>query len=350
MASECISGSTMDNVLLLTGNSNPELAKKIFRRLGKKFSDKNTPSFFANGEVRVRIYDNLRGRDVFIIQSGCANSQKQLSINDIILETLLLVDACRRSMAASVNIILPNFPYSRGDKKDIARSPIAAKLVCNLLSATRIDRLVSVDLHSTQIQGFIDIPFDNLYSIQIVKECLDQNLFRDKTVEQCQQEYILVSPDAGATKRTLCFAEQLKLNTLILHKQRNYELGNSVEKSVLIEMEGSNEYSGKTAIICDDIADTCGTLISAIHCLGEYGITKVICIITHGVFSKDGLQKINNCAAIEQFYVSDSIPQEDNMRQCSKLKVFTLSSLLSEVITRIITKQSISTLFEDNTL
>lgn len=335
----------MDNILLLAGRSNPELARKIFTQLNKPFRPENTPSLFANGEVRVRIYDNLRGRDVFIIQSGCSSPSEGLSINDIIMETLLLVDACRRSMASTVNIIIPSFPYARGDKKDIARSPIAAKLVCNLLSATRIDRLVSVDLHSTQIQGFIDIPFDNLYSIQIVKDCLQKEIFAGKSLEECQQQYILVSPDAGATKRTLSFAEQFKLNTLILHKQRNYEKANTVEKSVLIEVEGSGEYQGKTAIICDDIADTCGTLVSAINCLVEYGIEKVVCVITHGVFSNNALDKINDCEAIQHFYVSDSIPQTANMQRCPKLRVFTLSTILSEVIKRIVTKQSISTLF-----
>ena len=178
----------MENTLLLTGNSHVKLATKIAQHLGHTLLPQNIPTTFANGEIRTRIYDNLRGRDVFIVQSGCGSESQ--SVNDVIMETLLLVDACRRSMASTVNIIFSNFPYARGDKKDIARSPIAAKLVCNLLQATRIDRLVSVDLHSTQIQGFIDIPFDNLYSIKLVKECLETQVFPHLSIEQRQHQYI----------------------------------------------------------------------------------------------------------------------------------------------------------------
>lgn len=333
----------MNNVLLLTGNSHVALASKIARHLGHSMNPRNVPTLFANGEIRTRIYENLRGRDVFIIQSGYSSNTQ--SVNDVIMETLLLVDACRRSMASTVNIIFSNFPYARGDKKDIARSPIAAKLVCNLLQATRIDRLISVDLHSTQIQGFIDIPFDNLYSIKLVKECLETQVFPGLTVEERQRQFILVSPDAGATKRTLSYGRELQLNTLILHKQRNYEKGNTVERSILIEMDGSGDFKGKTAIVCDDIADTCGTLVAAIHTLVEAGIKNVICVVTHGIFSNNALERINTCDHVTQFFVSDSIPQEANQARCSKLHVFSLSKLLSQVIHHIVTKQSISTLF-----
>lgn len=335
----------MENLIILSGNSNLLLAKKIAKNLNIQLNEKNIPTLFANGEIRSRIFDNLRGKDVFIINSGCSNNDINLSINDIIFETLILVDSCRRSMANTVNIIMPNFPYARGDKKDEPRAPIPAKLIANLFSSVKIDRLVSVDLHSTQIQGFIDIPFDNLYSVNLVIKCLENNLFRNMSLEERQKKFIIISPDAGATKRTLAFSDKMKLNTIIMHKQRSYTKANTIEKTILIQESGQSNFKGKIAIICDDIADTCGTLTSAINTLSQYGIEKVICVITHGVFSKNALDRINNCDLIQDFYVSDSIPQENNAKICHKLKIFSLSDLLSDVIERIITRKPISELF-----
>ena len=336
----------MENVVLLSGNSNVKLAKQIGKKLNLPVDERNIPAVFANSELRCRVHQNLRGKDIFIIQTGCTNPQKKMSINDIILETLIMIDACRRSMASTVTVIMPNYPYARGDKKDLARSPIPAKTIANLFEAVKVDRFISLDLHATQIQGYMDVPFDNLYSVNLVVNCLQKNLFKNMTLEERQAKYVMVSPDAGAVKRTLSFSDRVKLNMMIMHKQRNYIKANTVDKTILIQ-EGGNKESmkTKTAIICDDIADTCGTLVSAIKSLENYGITKVICVITHGVFSRDALDKINNCENILEFYVSDSIPQEENQRKCPKLKVFTISSLLSEVIKRIITKDSISELF-----
>jgi len=335
----------MENVVLLSGNSNIHLASQIAEKLGIRLNENNIPSMFANTEWHPQIQDNLRGKDIFIVQSGCINKEKNLSVNDIIIETLILVDACRRSAASTVNIIMPIFPYARGDKKDEPRAPISAKLIANLFVSVKIDRLVSVDLHATQIQGFIDIPFDNLYSVNLVIDCFDKSIFKGLTVEDRQNKFIVVSPDAGAVKRTLSFSEKMKLNTIIMHKQRSYVNANTIEKTILIQENGTEDYEGKTAIICDDIADTCGTLISAVDALVKHNIKNIICVITHGIFSKDAIQKINQCHYIKKIYVSDSSPQEENMKQCSKLEVFTLSVLLSDVIERIITRKPISELF-----
>jgi len=336
----------MENVVLLSGNSNVKLAKQIGEKLGLPIDERNVPTMFANSELRCRIHENLRGKDIFIVQTGCTNPKKNMSVNDIILETLIMIDACRRSMASTVTVIMPNYPYARGDKKDLARSPIPAKTIANLFESVKVDRFVSLDLHATQIQGYMDVPFDNLYSVNLVVNCLKQNVFKNITLEERQAKYVMVSPDAGAVKRTLSFSSRVKLNMMIMHKQRNYIKANTVDKTILIQEGGDKEsMKSKTAIVCDDIADTCGTLVSAINSLENYGITKVICVITHGVFSKDALEKINNCKNILEFYVSDSIPQEENQRICPKLKVFTISNLLGEVIKRIVTKSSISELF-----
>ena len=338
----------MDNIVLLSGNSNFSLALKIAKKLNVSMTKDNIPTMFANTEWHCHIHDNLRGKDIFIIQSGCINKDKGYSVNDILFETLILVDACRRSAASTVNIIMPIYPYARGDKKDEPRAPIPAKLLANLFVSVKIDRLVSVDLHATQIQGFLDIPFDNLYSVNLVIDCLNKNIFKDLSLEDKQKKYIVVSPDAGAVKRTLSFSSKMMLDTIIMHKQRSYNKESTIDKSVLIQENGQGNYKkneGKTAIICDDIADTCGTLISVIQELVKYNIKDIICVITHGIFSKDAIQKINSCPYIKKIYVSDSIPQEKNMERCPKLEVFTLSTLLSDVIERIITRKPISELF-----
>ena len=344
----------LKNIVLLSGNSNVELAKDIANNLVTKLNIEiplnldNIPSQFPNTEIYSTITDELRGKNVYIIQSGCRNLDKQLSVNDIIFELLVLVDSCRRSMAATVNIIMPYYPYSRSDKKDEPRAPISAKLIANLFVSVKIDRLVSVDLHATQIQGFIDIPFDNLYSVNLVIDCFNKSIFKGLSVEDRQKKYVVVSPDAGAVKRTLSFSEKMKLNTIIMHKQRSYVKANTVEKTILIqenEEEHTNENEGKTAIICDDIADTCGTLISAVNELVKHKIMDIICVITHGIFSNNAIEKINQCSYIKKIYVSDSVPQEENIKLCHKLEIFTLSTLLSDVIERVITRKPISELF-----
>jgi ribose-phosphate pyrophosphokinase len=346
----------MDNIILLSGNSNVSLARDIYKYLKQtktvkvSFNEHNIPTQFANTEIRSRIHDDLRGKDVFIIQTGCINKPKNLSINDILLETFILTDACRRSMAATVNIVMPNFPYARGDKKDEPRAPISAKLVANLLADSKINRLVAMDLHATQIQGFTDVPFDNIYSVKLVMDKLNQGIFKNISLEERQKKYIVVSPDAGAAKRTLKFAEVMKLNTIIMHKQRDYSKSSSIEKTIIIHEKNpgsplNSTQTKETAIICDDIADTCGTLISAINQLVKYGIQDIICIITHGIFSRDALDKINNCKYISKFYVSDSIPQEENIKICPKLEVFTIADLMGDVIERVVTRKPISELF-----
>ena len=335
----------MNDIVLLCGNSNVKLAKDIAKCLKLSLNEQNIPSQFANTEIHSKILDDLRGKNVYIIQSGCRNIKKNLSVNDIIFELLVLVDSCRRSMAASVNIIMPYYPYSRSDKKDEPRAPISAKLLANLLESTKIDRLVSIDLNAAQIQGFLDTPFDNLYSAILVIDKLDNTIFKNLTLEERQKKFIVVSPDAGGAIRTLALAKHMKLNTIIMHKQRDYSKPNYVEKTIIIHDDTSNKVFGKKAIICDDIADTCGTLVSAINELVKFGFEDIICVITHGIFSNNAIEKINNCKYISKFIVSDSIPQVENCKKCPKLEVFSISSLMADVIERIQCVGPISELF-----
>ena len=334
----------MDNIVLLSGNSNIKLAKDIASTLNIVFNTNNIPSQYYNTEIRSKIVDEIRGKNVYIIQSGCVNNIKKLSVNDIIFELLVLVDACRRSMALTVNIIMPYYPYSRSDKKDEPRAPIAAKLLANLLEAIKIDRLVSIDLHAAQIQGFLDTPFDNLYSAICIINKLNNTIFKDLSLKERQKKYIVVSPDAGAAKRTLALAKHMQLNTMIMHKQRDYSKPGSIKKTIIIS-ECDRYNSDCTAIICDDIADTCGTLISAINELILFGIKDIICIITHGIFSNNAIDKINKCKYITKFIVSDSIPQDENCKKCNKLEVFSIADLMANVIRKIQLGESISDLF-----
>ena len=335
-----------DNIVLLAGNSNIKLAKEIAYHLEIPFNTENIPTQFSNTEIRSYIKDDLRGKHIYIVQSGCVNKEKNLSINDMLFEILLLIDACRRSNASTVNLIIPCFPYARGDKKDEPRAPIPAKIITNIFGIAKVDRIISMDLHAGQIQGFTDKPFDNLYSISLVLDKLNKTIFKDLELSKRQEKYIVVSPDVGAAKRTLRFAKAMKLNTLIMHKQRDYSKVSSIEKTILIcESETSQIYKGKTAILCDDIADTCGTLVNAVNELIKHGIKDVICVITHGIFSKNAIEKINDCKYIKKIYVSDSIPQETDNEKYKKIETFTISKLMADVIYRILVGKAISELF-----
>ena len=207
---------------IISGSSHTKLANSIGNILGVKripcILDK-----FSDGEIQVDIQDNVRNQDIFIVQSGYSSVNPMYNINDYLMETLIIIDACRRSMAKSVNIIMPYYVYSRQDKKDESRSPITAKLVANLLEKSGIDRLVVMDLHPSQIQGFFDIPVDNIYSVNIVLDYFNKNIFECYSQEEKDEKFIVVSPDAGAAKRTLKFAKCMGLATAIMHKQRNYQ-------------------------------------------------------------------------------------------------------------------------------
>ena len=330
----------LNNVVLISGNSNIELGKLISEYLEIKLCKCNI-SKFSNTEIKVNICENIRNKDIFIIQ-GC-NYDQNNSVNDYLMETLLIIDACKRSMANSVNLLMPSYPYARQDKKEESREPISAKLVANMLTTAGITRLIVLDLHASQIQGFFDIPVDNIYSINLVLDYLERNLFKELDASERQDKYIVVSPDAGATKRSLKFAKRMFLNTVIMHKQRNYEKMNTVDKTIVIG--DTHLLQVKVAIICDDMCDTGGTLLKVIDNLNNYHIKGVIIIVTHGIFSNNALDRLNNCESILKIITSDSINQDTNLDKYSKLEVFTISELMSNTINNIFTGESLSQLF-----
>ena len=333
----------MENSVLLCGNSHPNLGEKISKILGIPLCERVCDKF-SNTEIRLKIVNNIRNKDVFIIQTGTYLSDRSYSINDYLMETLIMIDACRRSMVKTINLIMPCYPYARQDKKDESREPITSKLVANMLCSAGIDRVVVMDLHSAQIQGFFDIPVDNIYSLNLVIEYLEKNLFNGYTEEERMNKYVVVSPDAGATKRTLKFAKVMKLNTVIMHKQRNYSKKSCVEKMLLIG--DHDDVKNKTAIILDDMTDTFGTVGATVRLLvDEYGAKDVICLVTHGILSGPAIDRINGCKYLKKVIVSNSIPQNINCKKCEKLEVFDISDLLSEVIKRVVSGGSLSELF-----
>jgi len=331
----------LDNIVLLSGNSNKLLSEKISAYLNISLC-KCKISKFSNTEIKINICENIRNKDIFIIQTGTSDTFN--SINDYIMETLLLIDACKRSMAHTINLIMPCYPYARQDKKENSREPISAKLFANMLTVAGITRLIVMDLHASQIQGFFDIPVDNIYSLQLVIQYVNKYLFNNMSINDKQQKYIVVSPDAGATKRTLKFAQHMQLNTIIMHKQRNYEKENIIDNTILIG--NTTNLKNKTAIICDDMCDSGGTLIKVIENLQINGIKNVIVIITHGIFSGKCIERLQNCEIISRIIVSDTICQKNNKDILNKLEVFSISELIGNVITNIINGNSLSLLFE----
>ncbi len=333
----------LSDIQLISGSSHRKLADKISKILNKPLIDCSIKDF-SNTEIKIDINDNIRNKDIFIVESGTYGYENNKSINDYFMETLIIIDACRRSNPKSINLLLPCYPYARQDKKEDSREPITAKLVANLLRTAGINRLLVVDLHSPQIQGFFDIPVDNLYSINLVIKHLQNSLFYQKTHEQMREEFLIISPDAGATKRTLKFAKILKLNTLIMHKQRDYSKVNCVDETIIIgDIES---LKNKTAIILDDMCDTGGTLIKACETLVKYGAKKVIAIVTHGILSGPAIERINNCKQLEKMIVSNTIPQDYNKEHCPKLEVFSVEELLAGAINKLTSCGSLSDLFK----
>jgi len=331
------------DIQLISGSSHIKLAKNISKILNKPLID-CTIKDFSNTEIKVDINENIRNKDIFIVESGTYGYENNKSINDYFMETLIIIDACRRSNPKSITLLLPCYPYARQDKKEDSREPITAKLIANLLTTAGINRLLVIDLHSPQIQGFFDIPVDNLYSINLVINHLQNTIFKNKTYDEIREEFLVISPDAGATKRTLKFAKILKLNTLIMHKQRNYSKVNYVEKTIIIG--DINSLQNKTAIILDDMCDTGGTLIKACDTLVEYGANKVIAIVTHGILSGPALERINQSKHLEKIIVSNTIPQDYNKAHCSKLEVFPVDELLADAINKLTSSGSLSDLFK----
>lgn len=314
---------------LLAGSSHLKLAKEIAKYLNIELINCVLDKF-NNNEIHVEIKENIRNEEVFIIQTG--SNIDGYSINDILMETMILIDACKRSDTKSITLIMPFYPYARQDKKNESRSPISAKVVANMLENSGINRLVVMDLHAQQIQGFFNIPVDNLYSLPLVLD-----LFKNKN----NQNMVIVSPDAGGMKRALKFGKYLNLPVVFMHKDRNYQIKGKIDKMILVG--DSALLKNKIALICDDMTDTLGTILKCAEECHHYGVKDCQALITHGVFSQLGLARLNESKYLSKIYSSNTLPEIIHER----IEYFSISELISKVIHCLISGNSISALFPD---
>ncbi|OFZ21791.1 MAG: phosphoribosylpyrophosphate synthetase [Bdellovibrionales bacterium GWB1_55_8] len=310
--------------VVLSGNANRPLAAKICERLNKPLG-KVEVRRFSDGETFVEIGENVRGRDVYIIQSTCG------PVNDTLMELLVMIDALKRASAKEINAVMPYYGYARQDRKVAPRTPISAKLVADLLTAAGATRIVSMDLHAAQIQGFFNIPFDNLYSSPVLHDYIQKEI-------QADGQLVIVSPDTGGVERARAYAKRLNNAAVAMIDKRR--TGPNVAKAMNIV----GDVQGKVAVILDDMIDTAGTLTEAAHAVLEHGAIKVYAVATHGVFSGPAIERITS-ARIEKVIVTDTIPLAPAAAQCEKIAQLSVAKLLAEAIQRIHNYDSVSSLF-----
>lgn len=339
----------MENVRMIFTEKDKNLAVNILDVLrqqtnadldvfSRKYRASITNEKFSNGEIHVKIDANIRDKHVIVI-----SQIRTGHINDDIMELLLIMDACNRAGVDKVTVVMPYYPYSRSDKKDDPRCPIAAAMMANLLKALDTHNLISVDLHAGQIQGYLDHGFHNLYCIKYMCEHIYQKYLRFTPKEKWNDEYILIAPDAGSAKMLKGYSKILGINNVVLDKQRDYSKPGTVMNSRMI---GSREdLLGKTGIIIDDMIDTMGTMASAAKELVENGLKDVIVCATHGILSGEALKRINETPSIKEVTVTDSLPQDDNVAKCPKLIVLSIGELIGRSIDGLITGRSVSRLF-----
>ena len=314
----------MDNKVIFTGGSNPQLATKVAENLNANLGAIKVGTF-SDGEINVEITENVRGKDTFVIQSTNFPAEKNL------MELILIIDALKRASVRSITAVIPYFGYSRQDRRiRSARVPISAKVVADMLSNAGVTRIITLDIHSEQIQGFFSFPMDNIYTANLmVKDLLDNHNVEDLQV---------VSPDTGGVIRARSVAKTLGVKDLaIIDKRRE-----KANESEVINLIGDVE--NKICIVPDDLIDTAGTLSNASHALKERGAKEIIAYITHPVLSGNAVENLNN-SAIDKLVVSNSIDIGDKSKKCPKIDVFDISPILSQAITRLMTGESISELF-----
>ncbi len=313
----------MKRIVLVSGSANPVLSVRISDFLDVPLVDPQLIRF-ANGEIFCEIEKNVRGADVFVIQSTCTPS------NDNLMELLITMDALKRASAASITAVMPHYGYSRQDRKASPRTPITAKLVADLLTVAGATRVITMDLHAGQIQGFFNIPFDNIYASPVIMEYVKKEIYTENT--------IFVSPDAGGVERVRYYAKKLKTDIAMIDKRRT---GKNVAKAMNIV--GSVE--GKECIIIDDMVDTAGTLVEACKALKGNGATKVYACATHPVFSNPAIERIAEVEELDQIIVTDTIPLSKEAAAVDKIKVLTTAEILSKAIHRTFNNDSVSSLF-----
>ena len=312
------------NLMVVSGNANPLLAKDVARRLSIPVG-RISVGRFSDGEVNVEILENVRGRDVFVLQSTSAPT------NDNLMEIMLIVDALKRSSAARITAAIPYFGYARQDRRPrSARVAISAKVVANMLEAVGVDRVLTMDLHADQIQGFFDIPVDNIYAAPILLGDVWKQNFDD---------LIVVSPDVGGVVRARALAKRLDSDLAIIDKRRP-------KANVSEVMNIIGEVDGRTCVIMDDMVDTAGTLCKAAEVLKERGAKRVVAYCTHAVLSGNAVQKIT-VSPLDELVVTDTIALRDDARACNKIRQLSVAELLAETIRRINSEDSVSNLFID---
>jgi ribose-phosphate pyrophosphokinase len=317
--------SSSDTLALFAGNAIPALAHDIARSLqtplGRAYVGR-----FSDGEVNIELMENVRGRDVFIVQSTCPPA------NDSLMELLVMVDAARRASAARITAVVPYFGYSRQDRRPRAtRAAITAKLVANMLSSAGVNRLLTIDLHADQIQGFFDIPVDNVYASPV--------LLGDAW-KQAYRNVIIVSPDVGGVARARAFAKRLDDAELAIIDKRRPRANESKVMNIIGEVEG------KTCILIDDMVDTAGTLCQAAQALKDEGADKVVAYITHPVLSGGAVERISK-SALDQLVVTDTIPLSAEATKAERIRQLSVAELLAETIRRILDESSVSSLYVD---
>lgn len=303
---------------IFSGSANVEFAKKISKYLSLPLSNAGIKRF-SDGEISIQIDESVRGKDVFIIQSSCAPA------NDNLMEILILTDALRRSSANSITVIIPYFGYARQDRKAMPRVPITAKLVANLMQTAGIDRIATIDLHAGQIQGFFDIPVDNLYGSIVFNEYIKEKHFKNP---------IIASPDIGGVARARSVAKHLGLDIVIIDKRR--ERANESEVMNII-----GKVEDKEVILVDDIIDTAGTIVKAAKALKERGAKAVVACCTHPVLSGPAYERIQD-EALDELVVTDTIPLKQEQ---AKIKVLSVAPIFGEVIRRVYHNESVNSLF-----
>ena len=314
-----------DTLALFAGNANPVLAQDIARSLQTPLG-RASVGRFSDGEVNVELMENVRGRDVFIVQSTCPPA------NDSLMELLVMVDACRRASAARITAVMPYFGYSRQDRRPRAtRSAITAKLVANMVSSAGVNRLLTVDLHSDQIQGFFDIPVDNVYASPVLL---------GEAWKQAYRNVIVVSPDVGGVARARAFAKRLDDADLAIIDKRRPRPNESKVMNIIGEVEG------RTCMLVDDMVDTAGTLCQAAQALKDEGALKVVAYITHPVLSGGAVQRISQ-SALDELVVTDTIPLSAEASGASRIRQLSVAELLAETIRRIRDEESVSSLYVD---
>ena len=311
-------------LMVFTGNANAKLAADVAKHLQVDLGRADVGRF-SDGEVNVEIQEHVRGRDVFVLQSTCAPS------NDNLMELLVMVDALKRASAGRITAAIPYFGYARQDRRSRSmRVPIAAKLVANMLMAAGVDRVMTMDLHAEQIQGFFDIPVDNIYGLPIMLEDVQKH-YMDNA--------IVVSPDHGGVVRARSLAKRLECDLAIIDKRRP-------KANVAEVMNIIGDVSGRNCIIMDDIVDTAGTLAKAASALKQHGAQKVIAYCTHPVLSGPAVERVNN-SDIDELVVTDTIPLRDDARQCKRIRQLSVAEIMAETIRRISNEDSVSSLFID---